>query len=133
MPRKHRIETNASAPPTGTYSQAIRAGGFVFLTGMTGRCPDTGEYEDGVEAQTHRTLSNIDSILNASGCRRDDIVRTVLIMRDIADFKLIDRIYAEWLPGRGVTPPQPARTAFQAGALPHGAELMIEITAVVPD
>lgn len=132
MPQKHRIDTNACVPATGTYSHAIRAGDFVFVTGMTGRHPDTGEYEAGVEAQTHRTLANIDGILLAAGCRREDIVRTTLIMGDIKDFKLIDRIYAEWLPGLGVTA-LPARTAFQAGALPHGALLMIEVTAVVPD
>jgi 2-iminobutanoate/2-iminopropanoate deaminase len=65
MVNKIRIATNAAPPATGTYSQAIRTGGLVFVTGQTGRDPATGKLEEGLEAQSRRMLSNIDAILNA--------------------------------------------------------------------
>ena len=57
---KIRIMTNAAAPATGTYSQAIRTGDLVFVSGQTGRDPETGLLDEGLEAQTHRTLAHID-------------------------------------------------------------------------
>lgn len=131
MVNKTRIATNAAAPATGTYSQAVRTGDLVFVTGQTGRNPETGKLEDGLEAQTRRMLSNIDAILNAAGCTPADIVKVTLLLADIKDFKAVDVIYAAWLPGRGVTP-LPARTAFQAAALPAGALVMLEVVASYP-
>ena len=83
--------------------------------------PETGKLEEGLEAQTRRVLANIDAILNAAGCSNADIVKVTLLLADIKDFKAVDQIYAAWLPGHGVTPAKPARTAFQAAALPAGA------------
>lgn len=131
MGKNTRIWTNAGAPALGTYTQAIRSGDLVFVTGQTGRNPDTGELEEGLEAQTRRTLRNVEVILQAAGCTVADIAKITLIMADIADFKVIDRIYAEWLPIRGVTA-MPARTAFSAKELPHGALLMIDCIATFP-
>ena len=131
MVNKTRIATNAAAPATGTYSQAVRTGDLVFVTGQTGRDPETGKLEEGLEAQTRRMLSNIDAILNAAGCTPADIVKVTLLLKDIKDFKAVDVIYAAWLPGRGVTA-LPARTAFQAAALPAGALVMLEVVAAVP-
>ena len=68
MPNKIRIMTNASAPATGTYSQAIRTGDLVFVTGQTGRNAQTGKLEEGLEAQTHQMFANVEAILNAAGC-----------------------------------------------------------------
>lgn len=132
MANKIRIATNAAPPATGTYSQAIRTGDLVFVTGQTGRDPETGQLEEGLSAQTHRMLANIDATLNAAGCRREDIVKVTLLLADIKDFKAVDQIYAAWLPGRGVTA-LPARTAFQAAALPAGALVMLEVVAACPD
>ena len=131
MVNKTRIATNAAAPATGTYSQAVRTGDLVFVTGQTGRDPETGKLEEGLEAQTRRMLANIDAILNAAGCTPADIVKVTLLLKDIKDFKAVDVIYAAWLPGRGVTP-LPARTAFQAAALPAGALVMLEVVAAFP-
>jgi 2-iminobutanoate/2-iminopropanoate deaminase len=131
MPSKFKIDTNAAVPSTGTYSQAIRAGGFVFVSGMTGRNPDTSELEEGLEAQTRRMLANIDAILSAAGCTNEDIVSVTLLLADIKDFKAVDAIYAAWLPGVGITP-WPARTAFAALALPAGAKVMLHVVAAVP-
>ena len=131
MGNKIRIATNAAPPATGTYSQAIRTGDLVFVTGMTGRDPGTGKLEEGLEAQTRRTLANVDAILNAAGCSPADIVKVTLLLADIKDFKAVDQIYAAWLPGLGVTA-LPARTAFAAAALPAGALLMLDVVAAYP-
>ncbi|HEV7473440.1 MAG TPA: RidA family protein [Pyrinomonadaceae bacterium] len=131
MANKIRIATNGAVPSTGTHSQAVRTGDLVFLTGQTGRHPDTGQLEEGLEAQTRRTLANVEAILNAAGCSPADIVKVTLLLADIKDFKAVDQIYAAWLPGRGITP-LPARTAFAAAALPAGALLMLEVVAADP-
>jgi 2-iminobutanoate/2-iminopropanoate deaminase len=133
MANKIRIQTNAASPALGTYSQAIRTGDLVFVTGQTGRDPETGKLEEGLESQTRRVLANVDAILNAAGCSNADIVKVTLLLADIKDFKAVDQIYAAWLPGHGVTPAKPARTAFQAAALPAGALLMLEVVAASPD
>lgn len=129
---KIKIATNAAPPSLGTHSQAIRTGDLVFLTGQTGRDPETGQLEDGLEAQTHRMLANIEAVLNAAGCTRADIVKVTLLLTDIKNFKAVDAIYAAWLPGRGVTP-LPARTACEVSALPAGALVMLEVVAASPD
>lgn len=131
MPDKFQIATNAAVPATGTYSQAIRVGDLVFCAGQTGRNPDTGELEEGLEAQTRRMLANIEAILNAAGCTPADIVKVTLLLADIKDFKAVDVIYASWLPGVGITP-WPARTAFAALGLPAGARVMLEVVAAYP-
>lgn len=132
MVNKTRIKTDGAPPALGTYSQAIRTGDLVFVTAQTGRDPDTGKLEDGLEAQTRRMLSNLDGILNAAGCSPADIVKVTLLMANIKDFKAIDQIYSAWLPGVGITP-LPARTAFAAASLPAGALVMMDVVAAVPD
>jgi 2-iminobutanoate/2-iminopropanoate deaminase len=131
MVNKIKIATNAAPPATGTYSQAIRTGDLVFVTGQTGRNPATGKLEEGLEAQTRRMLSNIDAVLNAAGCSAADIVKVTLLLADIKTFKAVDQIYSAWLPGQGVTP-LPARTAFAAAALPAGALVMLDVIAAYP-
>jgi 2-iminobutanoate/2-iminopropanoate deaminase len=131
MPNKIRIATNAAPPSIGTHSQAVRTGNLVFLTGQTGRDPETGKLEGGLEAQTHRMLSNIEAVLNAAGCTPADIVKVTLLLTDIKNFKAVDVIYAAWLPGKGVTP-LPARTACAVAELPAGALVMLEVVAAYP-
>ena len=131
MVNKTRIATNAAPPALGTYSQAIRTGELVFVTGQTGRDPETGKLEEGLEAQTHRMLSNIEAILNAAGCSPADIVKVTLLLANIKDFKAVDVIYSAWLPGRGVTP-LPARTACAVASLPAGALVMLDVVAAYP-
>ena len=131
MVNKTRIKTDAGPPAIGTYSQAIRTGDLIFVTAQTGRDPDTGKLEEGLDAQTRRMLSNIDAILNAAGCTPADIVKVTLLLADIKDFKAVDQIYSAWLPGLGVTP-LPARTAFAAAALPAGALVMMDAVAAFP-
>jgi 2-iminobutanoate/2-iminopropanoate deaminase len=131
MVNKTHIATNAAPPATGTYSQAIRTGDLVFVTGQTGRDPETCKLEEGLEAQTRRMLSNIEAVLNAAGCSPEDIVNATLLMADIKYFKAIDVIYAAWLPPRDVVP-LPACTACVVAGLPAGALVMLEVIAAVP-
>jgi len=131
MVNKTRIKTDAAPPALGTYSQAIRTGDLIFVTAQTGRDPDTGKLEEGLDAQTRRMLSNLDAILNAAGCSPADIVKVTLLLADIKDFKAVDQVYAAWLPGLGITP-LPARTAFAAASLPAGALVMMDVVAAFP-
>ncbi len=131
MTEKLRIQTNAAPPATGTYSQATRAGDLVFVTGQTGRDPETSKLEVGLEAQTRRMLANIEAVLSAAGCTPADIVRSTLLMSDIKSFKTVDQIYAAWLPDHRTTP-LPTRTAFATAALPAGALVMLEVVALYP-
>ena len=127
MTEKIRIETDAAPPATGTYSQAIRHGNLVFVTGQTGRNPKTSQLEDGLEAQTRRVLSNIGAVLGAAGCSQEDILKATLILADMKDFEQVDSMYLAWLPeDRNVC--QPARTVLQA-PLPHGALVMLDVIA----
>jgi 2-iminobutanoate/2-iminopropanoate deaminase len=131
MVNKIRIKTDAAPPALGTYSQGIRTGDLVFVTAQTGRDPDTGKLEEGLEAQTRRMFSNTDAILNAAGCSPADIVKVTLLLTDIKDFKAVDVIYSGWLPGIGITP-LPTRTAFAVTSLPGGALVMMDVVAAYP-
>ena len=131
MVNKIRIKTDAAPPAIGTYSQAVRTGDLVFVAAQTGRNPNTGQLEEGLEAQTRRMLTNVEAILNAAGCTPADVVKVTLLLADIKDFKAVDVIYAAWLPGHGITP-LPARTAFAALALPAGPLVMLEVVAAYP-
>jgi 2-iminobutanoate/2-iminopropanoate deaminase len=131
MSKQRKIAATAVPPGTGTYTPAIRAGDFLFLTGQTGFSPQTGKLAEDLEGQTRTMLENVDKLLSASGCSREDIVQVKLIFTDIVDFKAVDQMYAQWLPDRGEAP-YPARTAFQAAALPAGARVMMEVVALFP-
>ena len=129
MTDKIRIQTQAAPPATGTYTQAIRTANLVFVTGQTGRNPNTSKLEDGLEAQTLRVFSNITAVLHAAGCSPGDIVRSTLILDDMKDFAAIDQMYAAWLGDERVIC-NPTRTLFQAG-LPHDALVMLDVVATV--
>ena len=131
MANKIRIMTNAAAPASGTYSQAIRTGDLVFVTAQTGRNDQTGKLEEGLEAQTRRMLANVEAILNAAGCSSADIVKSTLLLADIKDFKAVDVIYAAWLPGLGITA-LPVRTWFAAASLAAGALVMLDVIGAYP-
>src|ERR1044072_6582215 len=99
MVNRTSIKHEAPPPGTGTDTQASRTGDLIFVTASTGRDPDTGKLEEGLDAQTRRMLSNLDAILNAAGCSPADIVKGTLLLADIKDFKAVDQIYSAWLPG----------------------------------
>lgn len=125
MPDAVAIATEHAPAAVGPYSQAIRTNGFLFCSGQIGLDPKTGKLVDGgIEAQTRRVLDNIEALLAADGLTYDDIVKTTVFLADIADFATVNGIYGERMPK-----PYPARSALQAGALPLGARVEIEVIA----
>ena len=120
------VLTTPSAPSAmGPYSFAIEAGGLVFLSGQVGLDPITGERtRDEVSEQAHRVMKNIGGILSDVGLGYGDIVKTTVFLADIADYPAVNEVYGSYF-----TDAPPARSAVQAGALPGGFLVEIEVIA----
>jgi 2-iminobutanoate/2-iminopropanoate deaminase len=119
------LDTPSAPAAIGPYSVAVEAGGFVFLSGQVAFDPQTGERApDDIEAQTRRVLDNIGLILGDVGLGYKDVVKTTIFLADIADYPKVNEIYADYF---GEHPP--ARSAVQAGALPGGFLIEIEVVA----
>ncbi|HEY7848358.1 MAG TPA: Rid family detoxifying hydrolase [Candidatus Limnocylindria bacterium] len=123
-----QIETSAAPPATGAYSQAIRAGGFVFAAGQLGADPATGELADGVAAQAERALLNLTAVLDAAGVSLDRVVKTTIFLSDMANFAAVNEAYARHFPA-----PYPARATIAVRELPRGGLVEIEAIAIAPD
>ena len=120
------IRTTGAPAAIGPYSQGIFTENLVFCSGQIGLDPATGELvEGGVEAQAERALQNLSAVLEAGGCTWADVVKTTLFLADIADFAAVNAIYGKRMPD-----PPPARSTFAVGALPKGARIEIEATAI---
>ncbi len=125
MPREV-VATSDAPPAIGPYSQAIRAGSLVFVSGQIPLDPATGQLvEGGVEEQTRRVLLNIRAILEATGLTLKNVVRTTVFLTDLSDFPRMNEVYAEFFPES-----PPARTTVQAAGLPRGARVEIDAIAV---
>lgn len=112
--------------PAGPYSLAIRVGNQVFTAGQIGLDPQTGELvAGGIEAETRQVLTNLKHILEAAGCRLEDVVKTTVFLQDIADFARMNAVYAEFFAQN-----PPARTTVAVAALPKGARVEIEAIAI---
>lgn len=118
----------ANAPAAiGPYSQAVCAGGFVYVSGQIPLDPATGEFSGpDIRTQTRQSLKNIAAILAAAGSGMDRVVKTTVLLKDIGDFAAMNEVYAE-----AFTAPYPARAAFEAAALPKGALVEIECVAAL--
>lgn len=117
------IKTDKAGPPVGPYSQAIKAGGFVFVAGEKGMDPVTKQIvPGGIEPETKRTLENIKAILEAAGSNMDLVVSTFVFMTDLKEFPKMNAIYGEYFKAN-----PPGRTTVEVKSLPAGAH--IEITA----
>ena len=118
--------TSASAPAAiGPYSQAIRAGGFLFVSGQIPADPATGVLIEGdIAGQTRRVLSNLQAILAAAGATLDDVVRTTVYLANLDDFAAMNRVYGEFF-----TAPAPARATVEVARLPRGARVEIDAIA----
>jgi 2-iminobutanoate/2-iminopropanoate deaminase len=113
----------------GPYSQAIKAGGFVYTAGQVGIDPATGKMvEGGIVEQTRQTLANVSAILKAAGASLDDVVKTTVFLANIADFATMNEVYK----GAFSSEEPPARSTIQVGALPGGALVEIETVALLP-
>ena len=119
-----RIIASPKAPAAvGPYSQAVELNGTLFISGQLLADPQTGEFPEGIEEQTRRSLDNLGYILEEAGLGFDDVVKTTVLLDDIANFGAMNAVYAEYFKGD-----KPARVCYQVAKLPKGA--MVEIDAI---
>lgn len=130
MEEKVRIVAD-TGPALRNQSQAIRCENLVYVSGQTGCDPATGSLAEGLDAQTEQMLANLNAILAAAQCSKEDIVAVTLMFSDIGHFKRVDEIYAQWSAPRE-TIPLPACNAFASKNLPGGALVQIDAIAAVP-
>lgn len=127
MNRLEFIATDQAPAAVGPYSQAIRAGGMVFVSGQLGLVPGgSGQFAGpDFESQTRQALANMGAILAAAGCLTADIVSVDVFVTDLANFKLFNAIYDTFMAGH-----RPARAAVQVAALPLGGVVEIKCVAL---
>ena len=120
-----KILATAKAPAAiGPYSQGINLNGTVFVSGQLPVNPADGSIPAGIEQQTRQAMDNIGAILNEAGLTFNDIVKTTVLLADLADFAAMNAVYAEYFPQD-----KPARVCYQVVALPKGALLEIDAIA----
>ena len=123
---KQPIATAGAPAAIGPYSQAVEAGGCIYVSGQLPVNPATGQMaEGGVAELTRQSLANIRAILAEAGLGMENVVKTTVMLADMADFAEMNTVYAEFF-----TAPFPARSAFAVKALPKGARVEIECLAV---
>lgn len=121
------IKTNKAPVPVGPYSQAIQAGEFIFCSGQIALDPETGELFSGdIETETARVMNNLKAVLEAAGSSFDRVVKTTIFVRDMNDFGRINTVYGSFFNPSS----PPARATIQISALPKGANVEIECTAL---
>lgn len=119
------LTTEKAPAAIGPYSQAIEANGFVYASGQLPIDPATGAFpEGGVKEQTRQSILNAQAILRSAGFELSNVVKTTVLLSDIADFAAMNEVYAEFF-----GEPYPARSAFAVRALPKGALVEIEMIA----
>jgi 2-iminobutanoate/2-iminopropanoate deaminase len=119
------ISTPAAPKAIGPYSQAIRAGSLLFVSGQIPIDPATGQMVDGdVAAQTRRVFQNLQAILEAAGTSLDAVVRSTVYLADMNDFAAMNEVY-----GTFFSAPAPARATVQAARLPRDARVEIDVIA----
>ena len=119
------IVTDNAPKPIGPYSAGVQVGNLVFTAGQIGLDPASGEVvPGGIEAETHRVFQNLRGVLEAAGASLDQVVKTTVFLRDMADFGKMNSVYTEYFNGNF-----PARTTVQATGLPKGVAVEIEAIA----
>ncbi len=122
--------TEKAPKPVGPYSQALMAGGFLFLSGQIGIDPETGKLREGFTDQVKQVFDNIEAILQAGGVGKENIVRVVVYLKDISLFKEFNALYEDFFKD---VPVKPVRTTVEVSGLPLGALVELEITALVKE
>ena len=121
------VTSDRGPKPIGPYSQAVKANGFIFLSGQVGLDPKTGEMIPGdIRQQTERTLENIKGILEGSGSNLHHVVKATVFLKDMNDFSAMNEVY-----GRYFTTMPPARSTVQVARLPKDALVEIEVVATI--
>ena len=121
---KQPIHTAAAPQAIGTYSQAVRCGDTVYLSGQIGLDPETMQLVDGIEAQIHRVFQNLKAVATAAGGSLDHAVKLTVFLTDLSHFARVNEIMSTYF-----TQPYPARSAVGVASLPRGA--LIEADAIL--
>jgi 2-iminobutanoate/2-iminopropanoate deaminase len=123
---KQAITTDKAPVPGGAYSQAVRAGDFIYVAGTTPRHPTTGTMPDSIEEQTAQVMENIKAVLEAGGASMDDVVKSTVHLSDLSLFHRFNEVYARYF-----NDPKPVRTTV--GSQLHGMLVEIDVVAYVGD
>lgn len=121
---KQTVHTDAAPQAIGTYSQAIRCGATVYLSGQIGLDPASMQLVEGVEAQVHRVFQNLAAVAAAAGGSLDHVVKLTVYLTDLAHFARVNEIMAGYF-----NRPYPARAALGVASLPRGA--LVEMDAIM--
>ena len=124
---KDAIHSNEAPAAIGPYSQAIRAGKTLYLSGQIGLDPATMQMVEGIEAQAHQVFRNLRAVTQAAGGTIDDMVKVSILMVNLGDFTKVNEIMATYF-----KEPYPARATYQVTALPRGALIEVEGIVVLP-
>jgi 2-iminobutanoate/2-iminopropanoate deaminase len=125
--RKQIISTTEAPQALGPYSQAVRVGDFVFLSGQIPLDPSSGTIVEGdITVQTRRVMDNLAAVLRASGASFTDVVKSSIFLADLGDFAKMNEVYGSYF-----TSEPPARSTVQVGALPRGVRIEIDMIAHV--
>jgi 2-iminobutanoate/2-iminopropanoate deaminase len=124
---KQVISSSKAPAAIGPYSQAVKSGNFIFLSGQLGINPETGEFVSAsIAGQTSRIFSNIKAVLSEAGLTLDNVVKTTVFLADMADFAAMNEVYSQQF-----DKPYPARSAFAVKTLPKNALVEIEVIAAI--
>jgi len=122
---KQTISSNSAPKAIGPYSQAVRAGQLLFVSGQVPLDPTTGQIvAGGIAEQTRRVLDNLGAVLSAGGRSFADVVRTTIFLADMNDFAAVNEIYGQYF-----SEPYPARATVQVARLPKDARVEIDVIA----
>ena len=121
------VHSSAAPAAIGTYSQAIKAGGTIYLSGQTPLDPATMQLVDGIENQIHRVFQNLQAVAAAAGAQLHDAVRVTVYLTDLANFAKLNEIMPQYF-----REPLPSRTTVQVSALPRGAAVEVDAILVPP-
>ncbi|NOT68812.1 MAG: RidA family protein [Methylophilaceae bacterium] len=125
---KQIIQTNDAPQAIGTYSQAVKVGNTVYLSGQIGLDPSTMQLVEGIEAQVHRVFKNLSAVATAAGGSLADVVKLNIFLTDLAHFALVNTIMAEYF-----SAPYPARAAVGVASLPRDALVEADGVLVLAD
>ncbi|GAB7011518.1 Rid family detoxifying hydrolase [Halorubrum trueperi] len=121
------LHTDSAPPSIGPFSQGIRDGDRIYVSGQGPIDSETGDIVDGdIRAQTERTLKNIAAVLEVGGCSLDDVVKATVLLTDMDAYDAVNDVYAEYM-----SDPYPARAAYEVAALPVDIGVEIEVVASV--
>ena len=126
---RQAVSSRSAPAAIGPYSQAVRAGSFLFVSGQIPLDPDTGTIVEGdIAVQTHRVFRNLTAILEAGGASLANVVRTTVYLADMNDFAAMNAVYATYFAS-----PAPARSTIQAARLPRDARVEIDVIAAIAE